>query len=358
MRPSVGRNHLFILGQIKQTIGKSTGAKRSKVIFHDFPGGAGNFELISMFCYNNGKIDINPSNISLLYSAARFMEMKDSISGNCSLFEKTEKYIEEIGAGLGLIFWWLRNMAKIYGRQQLLQQVLVHLLLRIASGFGSRAVPKVPRVRNMASLEQLGGSKTFRQFLVYYQKSKFHITSSDEKHKALEVVIDMLCILVPNSFSCKSLFGILRVVLNLHIRKSSRCKLEDMIAIISDSNRKGWQLIRHVHSRSSSGPLSEIIQVSSFGNGPARFRKGLRGRTLLRHRHLLGERKIPIEKSSRALASRQLKLRNFLQGTDHTNSSYDFTENTGKAKKMKPASLTYQLKMKSLENIYKGCNAE
>ncbi|MEG7706537.1 hypothetical protein U2210_15635, partial [Listeria monocytogenes] len=61
-----------------------------------FPGGAKCFELMSKFCYNSGKIEITPSNISHLHCAAQFMEMKSSVSGTHNLFEQTEKSIEEM----------------------------------------------------------------------------------------------------------------------------------------------------------------------------------------------------------------------------------------------------------------------
>jgi hypothetical protein len=67
------------------------------------------------------------------------------------------------------------------------------------------------------------------RFLFYYQKSKCYTGTSDEKRNVVETVIDILYILDWNSVSFKSLFGILRVALNLNISKCSRTKLESMI---------------------------------------------------------------------------------------------------------------------------------
>ncbi|KAJ6734365.1 hypothetical protein OIU79_001596 [Salix purpurea] len=84
-------------GRLSKLFGKSTGSARNlKVIFNDFPGGAESFELMSRFCYSNGRTVINPSNISLLYSAAQFMEMNISVSGTHNLLEETGKSLEEM----------------------------------------------------------------------------------------------------------------------------------------------------------------------------------------------------------------------------------------------------------------------
>ncbi|KAK8521116.1 hypothetical protein V6N12_005030 [Hibiscus sabdariffa] len=282
-------------GRLSRLFGKSASAKRNKVIFHDFPGGAGNFELISRFCYNNGEIDINPSNISLLYSAAQFMEMNDSVSGNCNLLEKTAKAVEEIG------YWTWSNLLVALKHGQDLQQVatssgilercLDSLVGRLvtnneASPCASTSSPDSPRFRLSCDTKSVENSKhgfsraawwfedlsvlspdmiemliksmvskkfdhsIIGRFLVYYQKSKFHIASSNEKHKVLEIVIDMLYTLDSNSISCRSLFGILRVVLNLNISKSSRSKLESMIGSQLDEATLDNLLIPSPHGTS------------------------------------------------------------------------------------------------------------
>ncbi|XVE49791.1 hypothetical protein DITRI_Ditri01bG0110000 [Diplodiscus trichospermus] len=261
-------------GRLSKLFGKSTSAKRYKVIFHDFPGGAENFELMSRFCYNKGNIDINPSNISLLYSAAQFMEMNYSVTGNCNLLEKTKKSIEEIS------YWtWPDLLVALKHCQDLqhgvtssgiLEKCLDSLVGRLAvtseaslcasssspdsSGFrlscDSRSTESLKNsfsratlwfedlsvlspnliemlIKSMVSLKY--NHVIISRFLFYYQKSKFYTASSDEKCKVLEIVIDSLYTLDPNSISCKSLFGILHMVQSLNISKSSKNKLESMI---------------------------------------------------------------------------------------------------------------------------------
>ncbi|KAJ7948211.1 BTB/POZ domain-containing protein [Quillaja saponaria] len=67
------------------------------------------------------------------------------------------------------------------------------------------------------------------RFLLYYQKTKFFTAPSVEKRSIVEMVINMHYNLDPSSVSCKSLFGILRVILSLNVSKCSRYKLENMI---------------------------------------------------------------------------------------------------------------------------------
>ncbi|KAL4347992.1 hypothetical protein GQ457_17G023420 [Hibiscus cannabinus] len=300
-------------GRLSRLFGKSASAKRNKVIFHDFPGGAGNFELISRFCYNNGEIDINPSNISLLYSAARFMEMNDSVPRNRNLLEKTAKAVEEIE------YWTWSDVLVALKHGQDLQQVaassgvlercLDSLVGRLvtnneASPCASTSSPDSPRFWLSCDTKSVENSKhgfsraawwfedlsvlspdmiemliksmvskkfdhaIISRFLVYYQKSKFHIASSDEKHKVLEIVINMLYILDSNSISCRSLFGILRMVLNLNISKSSRSKLESMIGSQLDEATLDNLLIPSPHGTSYLYDVNLVLKfLKSFLRG-------------------------------------------------------------------------------------------
>ncbi|XP_021297212.1 BTB/POZ domain-containing protein At3g22104 isoform X5 [Herrania umbratica] len=261
-------------GRLSKLFGKSTNAKRNKVVFHDFPGGAENFELVSRFCYNEGKIDVNPSNILFLYSAAQFMEMNTSVSGTCNLLEKTKKSIEEISywtwSDLLVALKHCQDLQPIATFSGVLEKCLDSLVGRLAitseaspcastsspdsSGFrlscDSRSTESLKNSFSRATwwfedlsvlspdligmLIELMVSRKYNhvmisRFLFHYQKSKFCTASSDEKCKVLEIVIDMLYTLDPISISCKNLFGILRVVLSLKIGKSCRNKLESMI---------------------------------------------------------------------------------------------------------------------------------
>ncbi|KAF5182260.1 BTB/POZ domain-containing protein [Thalictrum thalictroides] len=83
-------------GKLKKTIKQQNNNIRVEI--HEFPGGVDGFELISRFCYNNGKIQITPSNISILYCSAIFLEMSEKLSP-CNLIQKTETFLQ------GLFYW-------------------------------------------------------------------------------------------------------------------------------------------------------------------------------------------------------------------------------------------------------------
>lgn len=267
-------------GKLSKLFGKSKGTASSiKVVFHDFPGGAKCFELMSKFCYNNGKIEITPCNISHLHCAAQFMEMKSSVSGTHNLFEQTEKSIEEMN------YWtWSELLITLKQCQVLLpasdscgilERCLDSLVARLAltsdaspcpstsspdsSGFRfscdtksteslktvfSRATwwfedllvlnPVLVEMLIKSLVSQKFDHHILSRFLFYYHKSKCITVSSNKKCEFVEVVINMLYILDQNCVSCKSLFGILRVSLNLKIDKSCRSKLDSMIGLQLD----------------------------------------------------------------------------------------------------------------------------
>lgn len=257
--------------------------KSFKVIFNDFPGGADGFELMTRFCYNNGKININPLNVSLLHCIAHFMEMKESVSvGTKNLLEQTEKSIEEIR------YWtWselmfalrqcqdLQTVANGYGILDKYLDVISRRIV-ISCETTSPSCPSTSSPDSSAhrlscdtrSTESLKNSSSYlrssatwwfedfvsfdpffiemlvksilsknidhgtvSKFLFYYQKSRFvaSCTSSDEKCKIMEAVVQMLFSLDTTLVSLRSLFGILRVSLNLNINKCSRNNLETMI---------------------------------------------------------------------------------------------------------------------------------
>lgn len=255
--------------------GKSKGVVKSfKVIFNDFPGGADGFELMSRFCYNNGKIDISPLNVSLLFCIAHFMEMKESVSGAKNLFEKTEKSIHEIRywtwSELVFALRQCQDLQSVANTSCILDKYLDSITRRIASSSEASPCPSTSSPDSSAhrlscdtrSTESLKNSyfrvtwwfedllslepflieilvKTMlsknidhgiiSRFLFYYQKSRFSAAKSDEKCKIMEAVIDALYCLDLSLVSYRSLFGLVQVSLNLNINKCSRNKLETMI---------------------------------------------------------------------------------------------------------------------------------
>ncbi|KAI8008939.1 BTB/POZ domain-containing protein [Camellia lanceoleosa] len=238
-------------GRIRKLFSKLTGgAKSLKVIFHDFPGGAESFELMTRFCYNNGKVEINPLNLSLLYCIANFMEMNKSVSGSISLLEQTEKSLEEIR------YWTWSELLVALKQLALGSETSPCPSISSTDSFGIRFSCDTRSTESLKNssfrptwwfedlvafnpnlVEMLTKSMVSRKFehviisrfLFYYQKSRFILATSDEKRKISETVVNMLYSLDQNAISCKSLFGILRVTLNLNISKCCRNKLESMI---------------------------------------------------------------------------------------------------------------------------------
>lgn len=267
-------------GRFSQLFGNSvSNGSNFKVIFHDFPGGAEIFELVARFCYNNGSIEISPTNLSFLHSAAHFMEMSKSVSGTENLIEQTEKSVEEIS------YWtWSDLLLALKQNQDLpadisssgvVQKCLDTLVGRLAlaaetspcpstsspESFGfriscdSRSTESMKTscsranwwfedllvlnqnlielaIKSMVSRKFDHG--TISRFLLHYQKSKFISAQFDEKCRIIEMVVNNLCSLDHWSVSYKNLMGILRISLNLNISKSTRSKLEGIIGLRMD----------------------------------------------------------------------------------------------------------------------------
>ncbi|KAI3928251.1 hypothetical protein MKW98_023852 [Papaver atlanticum] len=265
-------------GRISKLFGKSTELdSKLKVIFYDFPGGAEGFELMARFCYNNGKIQITPFNISVLHSVAHFMEMTKDSSGNGTLVEQTDNCIEEIG------YWsWSELVVALKQCQILIPSAISSVLLdkcleftvakmvSVCDESSSISSPDSSGFRyscdtkstesgkhnssrpnwwfedltflNQYLLEKLIKAMlsrkfdqlTISRFLFYYQKTRSSGANLDKKLKIMETVIDLLFLLDWNFVSCKSLFSILRVASGLKISKCSRDKLESMIGVQLD----------------------------------------------------------------------------------------------------------------------------
>ncbi|WOL18098.1 hypothetical protein Cni_G26891 [Canna indica] len=243
-----------------------------KVAFHGFPGGAEAFELMTKFCYDDGRTRVTPANTCLLYSVAQFMEMTDcaSSSSSMNLLELTEKSLE------GIPYWsWpelvtclkqCQDLFPVANSSVTLGRVLDSLVGRItavtdASPPGSSPESSALRLscdtRSTISakngshrawwfedlvilkpemIERIVKSMIFQKvdhalvtrFLVHYLKSVISNVSSD-KRKAAEVIIGLLYSLDGNSVSCKVLFDVLRISAPLKLGKCCQIKLESMI---------------------------------------------------------------------------------------------------------------------------------
>ncbi|WOL10379.1 BTB/POZ domain-containing protein [Canna indica] len=239
-----------------------------KVILHNLPGSAEGFELMTRFCYSNGRIHIAPSNVCLLHCVAEYMEMTKDASPN--LIKITEKCLEEIP------FWtWLEIMNSLKQCQGFLpaaiasgnfDKILDSLAVRITTASDNSPTSSSPEssafrfsfdTRSTIStksssqrtwwfddlalldpdmIQKVISNLIFRKidnvmisrFLFHYLKSGV-CSAPSKKRKATEIVIDLLYSLDRNCISCKGLFGILRVSLSLRLIKSCQSRLESMI---------------------------------------------------------------------------------------------------------------------------------
>lgn len=201
--------------------------------------------------------------------------MKKSVSGNQNLIELTEKSLEDVR------YWtWselldalrqCQNLMPVASSSGVIDKYLDSVIGRVASSCETSPCPSTSSadssgfrlscdtkstesLRNSAFratwwFEDLASFEPFlietlvkqmvsknldhgilNKFLFYYQKSRFSVAKTmDEKCKTMETVIEMLYLLDLTCISIKTLFGMLRVTLNLKISKCCRNKLESMI---------------------------------------------------------------------------------------------------------------------------------
>lgn len=114
-----------------------------EIKINEFPGGSEGFELVSRFCYNNGKIQITVANVLLLHCCAVYLEMTNEIFSN-NLLQQTETFLE------GIYDWkWneillsLRNCQLFYDYADsygLLEKIVCVLLTKIAPSSDSNLI--------------------------------------------------------------------------------------------------------------------------------------------------------------------------------------------------------------------------
>ncbi|XP_059635793.1 BTB/POZ domain-containing protein At3g22104-like [Cornus florida] len=260
-------------GRLSKLFGKLTGSTRKlKVIFPDFPGGVEGFELIVRFCYNNGRIDMSPSNIFLLSCAANFMEMNKDSSNMPNLVGQIEKYLD------GINYWtWSDFLVGLKQCQNLLpfmsSSCILHDFLKLfvvkhdfhtvsspSTSSSNISSPQISFDVNADSIRNQCSRTTWWfedlvfmninlfemviktmisheldhtmicSFLFYYQKSSSLGASPLQKCKITETLINLLSMLDGSCISCRGLFHIFRV--SSSMEKLSRCcknKLENLI---------------------------------------------------------------------------------------------------------------------------------
>ncbi|XP_043695969.1 BTB/POZ domain-containing protein At3g19850 [Telopea speciosissima] len=269
---------------------RKTQIRISEIEVDDFPGGPNGFELVSRFCYNNGRIRITPSNVSLLHCSSIFLEMTEKVS-TCNLLQQTEIFLE------GLFYWsWndllicLKSCESFFSYSDssgLLEKLICSLLAKITqnsdlnliasssssssspettSGFRfSSSVKTTPEsikpcssskawwfddltilppnmiekvIRTMDAYGTENDSLILTKFLLHYLKTaiqiKGSIWSKSDYGGLANTAVYGVVLMGKTSFSCRGLFWVLRVVSAFGLSREYRDQLEGLIGGMLD----------------------------------------------------------------------------------------------------------------------------
>ncbi|KAI6703939.1 hypothetical protein NL676_013075 [Syzygium grande] len=242
--------------RLDRLFGKKSGVVNGKlkVIFHDFPGGSEGFELMSRFCYSNGKVEINPHSIVLLNHEARFMELYcNKAASNQNLEERTENSfkgidywscscypcssIDSVKSNGFHMAWWFEDL----------------MFLEIDW------LDKI--VRAMVSKEHDHFATS--RFLLYYQKSKSIGAMVIEKCRILEGSINLLSLVDRDlsTISCKCLFELLCLGLRCSISIGHKELLESLIGSRFDQAMVDHLLIQSPWGKKYAYDVYLIIRI-------------------------------------------------------------------------------------------------
>ncbi|MQM20072.1 hypothetical protein Taro_053086 [Colocasia esculenta] len=284
-------------GKLRRMIKQERKKGRSRVTglkIADFPTDAEGFELAARFCYNNGAIQMTPSNVCLLHCAAASLEMTDGVAG-CNLLSQTETFLD------GLFYWTWRDVLNSLkscepfldsaDESGLLQKLISSLLGKIsanseipltmatpfASSSSSSSSPDASGLRFSSStktpesvkpcfsrewwfddltvlhpkiveklITTLGAYGTdnrnliLTRFLLHYLKTALQRTGGgngdgDLDYSGLaDTAVYGVVLMGRTSFSCRGLFWVLRVVSGLGLSKDCRNKLEKLMGSMLD----------------------------------------------------------------------------------------------------------------------------
>ncbi|EOA40129.1 hypothetical protein CARUB_v10008836mg [Capsella rubella] len=257
----------------------------------DFPGGPDGFELISRFCYNNGDISVDVSNVPTLYCCSVYLGMTEKFSLS-NLFLQTEKFLEEVFYGSwNDIVMCLKNCEQVFLQADsygLVDKLIFAALTKISrnsetfsssslsSSLASSLSPEMAKntpesdsryilrsvscgrsnewwFDDMSNLSPqiilkltqiIGAYKTnikssiLTRFLLHYLKTKLQTksrTSTELTRNKLEysdladTAVKGVISAGENAFSCRKLLWVLRVLSSFSISRESRTGLETLI---------------------------------------------------------------------------------------------------------------------------------
>ncbi|XP_030445830.2 BTB/POZ domain-containing protein At3g22104-like [Syzygium oleosum] len=291
--------------RLNRLFGKKSGVVNGelKVIFHDFPGGSEGFELMSRFCYNNGKVEINPHNAVLLNRVARFMELYcNKARSNQNLEERTENSLK------GIDYWpWSELLISLKQCQDLfpakdssflVQKIVDCITERLAlpavvSSCASSSDSSCYPCSSMDSVKSNGFHTAWwfedlmfleidwldkivramvskehdhfatSRFLLYYQKSKSIGATVIEKRRILEGSINLLSLVDRDlsTISCKCLFELLCLGLRWNISIGHKELLESLIGSRFDQATVDHLLIQSPWGKKYAYDVYLIIRI-------------------------------------------------------------------------------------------------
>ena len=266
--------------------------KNMVIEINDFPGGPEGFELVTRFCYNNGKIPITVSNVLILHCCALYLGMTEEVFSN-NLLQQTETFLE------GIYYWtWndilvsLKSCEQFYAYADscgLLEKIICALLAKIAQNsdlslfnsssssslsspesncakmfsYSAQTTPKTIKsslpskawwFQDLATLppkiiekflQCIGAYKTdnnnliLTRFLLHYLKAvtptrEANCKNSSEYANLAETAAYGVIFVGNKTFSCRALFWVLRIVSGFGLSRDCRMEMEKLIGGMLD----------------------------------------------------------------------------------------------------------------------------
>lgn len=264
---------------------RRTQIRNTGIEIDDFPGGPDGFELVSRFCYNNGTITITVSNVSLLHCCAVFLGMTEKMSTS-NLLHQTDIFLQEMFSwSWNDILTCLKSLESFFSSADscgLVEKLMCSLLAKIAqnsdinqliaSSSSSSSSPETssrfryspatakiwwfedltilsPKTieyfaRNLGSFGGENNSSVLTRFLLHYlQKSAVgqkgshnnnNSSRSSEYNGLADTAVYGVILMGKTSFSCRSLFWVLRIVSGFGLSRNCRAGLEKLIGEMLD----------------------------------------------------------------------------------------------------------------------------
>ncbi|KAG6478471.1 BTB/POZ domain-containing protein At3g19850-like [Zingiber officinale] len=270
LKVHIDGRHVFFLhqkvlctfsGRLKRTVRSLPKGLGLRIM--EFPGGPRGFELVSCFCYNNGSIDINPSNVGLLHSSAILLEMtEEMVDGN--LVRQTEAFLDGLfDCAWNDIITALKSCELFFHAADscgLLQKLISTLLAKIASNSENALISSVSFPSSASSspdasafnwewwfddltvlapgtvekiMKALGAygadnkNLLLTRFLLHYLKTAAQKPCCREKHSGLaDTAVHGVAVVGAAAFSCRGLFRVMRVLTGLGLSRECKGKLE------------------------------------------------------------------------------------------------------------------------------------